>query len=212
MTSFTERGRRALALVASAMCVATAVAAFWYQDWRYSLPTPRPEGLSQPALGASIDTGRVLGRVSQRPTLIHVVNVDCPCSRFNVDHVRSLLRRFGDRVSFIALVQGTASADRLLPQFTGWGLPMEAVADTGGTRAAALGVYSTPQAVLLTADRRLYFRGNYNSSRYCVDRQSEYVRIAIEALLAGLAAAPLPEEATIAYGCPLPSHGVPTGL
>jgi hypothetical protein len=89
---------------------------------------------------------------------------------------------------------------------------MPAVADAGGERAAQLGVYSTPQAVLLTGDGRIYFRGNYNSSRYCIDRRSEFMRIAIEALLEGAPQAPVPSEAAIAYGCPLPVRPETAGL
>ena len=46
-------------------------------------------------------------------------------------------------------------------------------------------------------------RGNYNASRYCTDRATEYARIALELLL-GSNDAPVPAE-TPAYGCELPS-------
>ena len=77
------------------------------------------------------------------------------------------------------------------------------IPDPGGHRAARLGVYSTPQAVVIGADGRLFFRGNYNTTRYCVDSRTEFARIAIEALLAGIPLPDLPPQARVAYGCPL---------
>lgn len=201
MTSFL---RNALAVAASLVCLGTAVAAFWYQDWQYSLPTPRPDGLVQPALGTSVDLSSVLGRGYEGRTIaIHVVDPDCPCSRFNRDHLRALVRRFGKDVTFIALVQGSDDAAALRRSFARWGVAMDVVADPGGRRAQRLGAYSTPQAVVITAAGRLYFRGNYNTARYCVDKRTEFARIAIESLLAGDALPSMPTEATVAYGCPL---------
>ena len=203
-----------VAAAASTLCLGTAVAAFWYQDWRYSLPTPRPAGLSQPALGDPIDVATVLGAPFQgRAIAVHVLDPECPCSRFNRDHLRSLVRRFGDRLQFVALVQGSQDPGALQRSFESWGIPAAVVADPGGRRAARLGVYSTPQAVVIDGEARLFFRGNYNSARYCVDKRTEFARIAIEALLAGRALPPLPSEARIAYGCPLqpaPATATPT--
>lgn len=193
-----------MAALSSALCLGAGLAAFWYQDWQYSLPTPRPEGLEQPDLGTRIDVADLLGRQhAGRPVAIHVVDPDCPCSRFNRDHLRSLVRRFGDRVAFVALVQGSETPEALVESFADWGVPVEAQPDPGGRRAARLGAYSTPQAVVLTAEGRLYFRGNYNRTRYCVDRRTEFARIALESLLRGAPLPDLPDDARVAYGCPL---------
>jgi hypothetical protein len=178
--------------------------AFWYQDWKYSLPTPRPEGLEQPALGTRVDLQSVFGRrYDGRPVAAHVVDPDCPCSRFNRDHLRALVRRFGRDVTFVALVQGSDDADALRRSFARWNLAIDVVADPGGDRAKRLGAYSTPQAVVIGADRRLYYRGNDNTARYCVDKRTEFARIAIESLLAGAPLPSMPTDATVAYGCPL---------
>jgi hypothetical protein len=70
--------------------------------------------------------------------------------------------------------------------------------------AAACGIYSTPQAVLLDEHLRLYYRGNYNASRYCTDENTSYAKIALAALLnnsSGIIFNPL---ALRAYGCSLP--------
>lgn len=187
----------------------------WFQDWRYSLPTPRPSALVQPAVGSPLLlTGALAGLRLGRPAaagqiapavFLHFFNPDCPCSRFNLDHVRDLSARYGDRVRFIAVVQAE-NAPALDAEIQRCHLSMQAVVDADGRIARAYGVYSTPQAVLLDRQGRLYYRGNYNAARYCDRTASEYARIALDSLLAGHPPPLLPSSAAIAYGCPLPSN------
>ena len=82
---------------------------------------------------------------------------------------------------------------------------MEAILDADGSLGRALGVYSTPQAVILNGDGTLFFRGNYNLSRYCADAKTEYARLALEHALAHTPYT-APEGANIAYGCELPAN------
>lgn len=194
----------ACAIALSTLCLSTAVGAFWYQDWQYSLPTPRPDDLEQVSFGTPVDTTSILGQsYDGRVLVVHVVDPDCPCSRFNRDHLASLVKRFDNRVTFVMLVQGSDDADALARSFADWSIAARVLPDPGGLRAKKLGVYSTPQAVVIDQDGRLYFRGNYNAGRYCVDKRTEFARIAIEALLAGQPLPSLPVEATVSYGCPL---------
>jgi hypothetical protein len=118
------------------------------------------------------------------------------------------VRAHGDAVAFAALLQG-ADARGADDAFAALPRPLPVVHDDDGAIATALGVYATPQAVLFSADGRLYFRGNYNTSRYCVDRRSEYARLALESLRAGNGPPPLPPAATTAYGCALPGEKEP---
>ena len=122
-----------------------------------------------------------------------------------------MTRTYGDRVNIVAVLEED-STEKLTDGFRRMGLPIEAVVDSNRTLATALGVYSTPQAVILDARGRLIFRGNYNSSRYCVDRRSEYARIALDALLAFRPQPALEPAAFIAYGCRLPRAQAPTLL
>lgn len=188
-----------LLFAASAM---TAIAwVFWDQDLRYSLPTPPPPGLQQPALGTPIVLpAEIESRLAShgKPLLLHFYNPDCPCSRFNADHVAGLLHEFQERVTFCEVLE----ADREHAAEDS-GLNLTRFLDTDGSLAATMGVYSTPQAVLLDGDRRIRFRGNYNTSRYCSDRTTEFVRLAIEAMLSGRVYEP-PTAATASYGCELP--------
>ena len=71
--------------------------------------------------------------------------------------------------------------------------------------AAKCGVISTPQAVILDKQQQLFFKGNYNKSRYCTDTKSDYARMAIDSLLNKNANPLFNRQAHIAYGCSLPS-------
>ena len=75
-----------------------------------------------------------------------------------------------------------------------------------GPLAHAVGIYSTPQAAVLDADGGLFYQGNYNLTRYCRDRETEFARLALERLRLGAPAPQFVSAATVAYGCPLPSR------
>ena len=178
---------------------------FWQQDLQYRLPTPRPASWHRPAVATVVALSGDLERLRDgqpgRPLLLHFFNPSCPCSRFNVDHVRALAAEFGRDVQVVAvLAEGEPEAMRAAYRTLGLDVPY--VVDADRRLADALGVYSTPQAAILDAGSRLYYVGNYNRSRYCRDRETEYARLALEALLAGA-----PPSAAIdggpAYGCPL---------
>lgn len=193
-----KRLRLILALLLAALSLTAISVSFWYQDWQYSLPTPKPAHLQQPPFGSAIQLPPGLARFKQpnRPLFLHFLNSQCPCSRFNLDHVRSLTRRFGSGVDFVAVLQSRISGADLH-------LPMPVVGDQDGRLGLILGVYSTPQAVLLTQTGRLYFRGNYNISRYCMNETTEFARLALTSLVNGKMLPIFPEQAVIAYGCPL---------
>lgn len=139
---------------------------------------------------------------------LHFFNPLCPCSRFNIDHVRELRGSFGSRVDLVLVLEGD---DRQALDEAALSLHVDAphVCDLDGAIAQRFGVYATPQAVLLDSDRRLYFRGNYNTSRYCVERSTQFARRALESLTAGSPAPDFGEAASTAWGCSLPSAGDP---
>lgn len=200
---------------------AAAGAAFWYQDVRYSLPTPRPQALVQPPLGTELHLDEWLRPAGigakDKPVLLHFFNPDCPCSRFNLSHLRELRARFGDRVSFVAAVQPYEEGElndedraELKRAMIRLDVDIDWFIDTGGRLAALAGVYSTPQAVLTDSRWRIVYRGNYNVSRYCTDPKTQFVRLALEKLVSedskpSLGVAGRASEPP-AYGCELPSN------
>src|SRR5262249_36899239 len=86
---------------------------FWLEDWRWSLPTPRPVNLEQPLVGKSLTrSARVAELIAQspgKPLFLHFFNPDCPCSRFNQDHVRDLIRTHARDASFVAVIEPEGS-------------------------------------------------------------------------------------------------------
>ena len=182
----------------------------WEQDWKWGLPTPRPDHLTQLPIGTRLalpDT--VTARwtaASGRPLVLHFFNPDCPCSRFNQDHVRDLIRAHRGRVTIVAVIEpegGPVSPRAVANAERDLGVPV--LLDADGSLAKYVGVYSSPQAVVVTPAGALYFRGNYNLARYCTDARTEFARIAIEHVLSGAPKYDAPLQARIAYGCPLPS-------
>ncbi len=83
------------------------------------------------------------------------------------------------------------------------------VVDSDKKLANACGVYSTPQAAIIQTSNRLYFRGNYNRSRYCTSKESNFVQMALDSLVADKRPPIFNELATNSYGCSLPATEAP---
>lgn len=174
---------------------------FWYTDWKYSLPTPVPAAYHPVTTGTSVDLGGRLPVDGKKPVFLHFFNPDCPCSRFNIPFFKSLVRKYGDRISFAVVVVNNRSysAEAIKEKFD-----LDIPVSFDSTLAAACGVYSTPQAVLLDAGHHLYYRGNYNKSRYCTDSRTNYAQMAIDSLFSHVPQPVFSGLALKAYGCTLP--------
>lgn len=208
-----SRSRLVVVIVAALSCFAFISFVFWNEDLKYSLPTPRPVDLVQLPVGAewhfgawssALNLSESLGEPSaaRPPVLFNFFNPACSCSRFNLTHLRGLQAKYGDKVRFVAVIQSLEDASATKERLKALDLNMPYVLDNSGAIAAEVGVYSTPQAVLVDRGSRILYRGNYNLSRYCTDPNTEYVRIALEALVRAESVV-LPEDP--AYGCELPS-------
>jgi hypothetical protein len=174
----------------------------WHEDWKYSLPTPVPENYnaSKPVNGKYLAS--VLAPGSSSPLFLHFFNPECPCSRFNIPHFKSLVNKYGDRVKFAIVLMaadGKYTADDILKKFD---LDIPVIINRG--IADSCGVYSTPQAVLLNEKHELYYRGNYNKSRFCADRKTNFAQMAIDSLLSNRTNLITDKAALKSYGCCLP--------
>jgi len=175
---------------------------FWHNEWKYSLPTPVPAKYRAAEKGDTINLKNKLFAGSHKPSFIHFYNPECPCSKFNIPHVNSLVKKYGAKINFAIVVMNSNekyTVEEIQDKFNP-GIPVlfdKSMADS-------CGVYSTPQAVILDADHKLYYRGNYNKSRYCTDKNSYYAQMAIDSLLTNNLNPTFTKYALEAYGCALP--------
>ncbi|MET0242652.1 MAG: redoxin family protein [Flavitalea sp.] len=179
------------------------VAVFWYSEWKYQLPTPVPENYVAVATGTKIAKPEAISSANhKRPFFIHFFNPDCPCSKFNVPQFRTLVNEHKNDMDFMIVVLNNEkySADQIRKKFD---LDVPVSFDT--SLATTCGVYSTPQAVLVDENSNLYYRGNYNKTRYCTDKKTSYAAMAIEAVLAKKHSLNFDKSALTAYGCQLPT-------
>lgn len=174
---------------------------FWYNDLIYQLPTPIPKDYKSIEKGSLIVFNKDLNKDHSKPVFLHFFNPDCPCSRFNIKHFKSLVKAYGDRIDFRVVVLSPKSFTQEIIQ-NKFGLQIPILFDA--TLAKACGVYSTPQAVLLDQDQRLYYRGNYNTTRYCTDEKTSFAKIALTGLLKKQTDLVFSEAALKSYGCTLP--------
>lgn len=174
----------------------------YIEDIRYSMPTPVPQNYREVPLNTFVSASDPVLSVNEKPKFIHFFNPHCPCSRFNLEHFRDLISQFSGKIDFAVVLQ--TEKDDSSEKYRKLNLQLPFVEDKDGKTAEKYGVYSTPQAVILDKKGRIYYRGNYNKSRYCSLRSSEYARLAAESLLREQKLEELPLYAVIAYGCQLP--------
>jgi hypothetical protein len=180
---------------------------FWRYEWKYGLPTAVPANYHDVYLGALIQlpaSAQLLRTPGAKPLFLHFFNPDCPCSRFNMPQFRALVEKYSDKVDFAIIVMSPRifTSAQLQDKF---GLPHPLPVLRDSAVAAACGVYSTPQAVLIDAGGKLYFRGNYNRSRYCSDPRTGFAEQALDGLLHNDYSLTFSPLALKAYGCQLPS-------
>ena len=182
-----------------AICLSGIICIFWFQEIKYSLPTPVPPRYVMVALKAKVNIAAAI----KLPAFIHFYNPACPCSKFNAAHVKHLIGSHGHSIQFTIVVPSLADVPTARNKF---GEGIEYVVDHKGEIAAACGVYSTPQAVIVAEDSQLYFRGNYNRSRYCTGQATNYAELALLSFVNNQPAPIATLEATTSYGCQLPNQ------
>ena len=186
----------------SALCLIGWI--FWEHEIKYASPTPLPDHFKDVSIGSRIDLGP-MNVSSGKSTVLHFFNPDCPCSKFNMKDFESLSKKYANRVNFYIVLQ-TDNEDAENEFKKRYELNLPVLPDRGGIISDMCGIYSTPQAVILDKNSVIYFKGNYNKSRFCTRKQTRYVEIALDSLVQDK---PLPmfvqAELTLPYGCTLPS-------
>jgi hypothetical protein len=194
-----------LAGIVLGMCLCFIGTLFWYLDWVYRLPTPVPPSYQAVDTGSTIALGDTRGSNKGKPVFLHFFNPRCPCSRFNIPEVRALIREYGERVSFSVVVLLPDGEDSVTENDIRDRFGPEVTVSFDRGLAISCGVYSTPQAVIIDGEGKLFYRGNYNKNRYCTSRATSYARMALDSLLKGGTESPTDVAALTSYGCELPS-------
>ena len=174
---------------------------FWYHEWKYSLPTPVPENYHPLQVGEHVDVARKFNLATNKPLLIHFFNPECPCSRFNVPHFKSLVKKYSEEINFAVVIinksrsyTGSEIQDKY--DFTVQALFDQSIADS-------CGVFPPSKAVLLMAEVGFHYRATIIKG-YCINKNSNYAEMAIDSLL-GLHSYPICSQCGVkAYGCRLP--------
>lgn len=178
---------------------------FWKEEVRYTLPTPIPANYRAVAVGETIPTSE-LG-LPNKALYLHFYNPDCPCSRFNAQHIRQIIRSHGDSISSFVIVPSAHDIPTARKEF---GEAMDFRVDSQGALSKACGVYSTPQAVVIDEKGKLFYRGNYNRARYCTAQATNYAELALVSLINGSSPPVFDLFATQSYGCSLPNSNSAT--
>ncbi|WP_442587355.1 TlpA family protein disulfide reductase [Pedobacter sp. AW31-3R] len=174
---------------------------FWYNQLVYLLPTPVPKNYKDVSRNTVISLDPGLNFKNNLPVFLHFFNPDCPCSKFNISYFNSLVKTYQNKVNFVIVLMTEKPYTPIEIQQR-FNIHIPVIADM--SLAAVCGIYSTPQAVILKADHRLYYKGNYNRTRYCTDEKTGYAKIALDGLLnnTDVHFSPLTLKA---YGCTLPN-------
>src|SRR4051812_20378052 len=138
---------RYLVLVAVLMICATGVGSiFWFQEVRYTLPTPLPANYKAVQVGEQVLQANTIHQLPAGPLFLHFYNPDCPCSRFNARHMKTLIRAYHDSIQLYIIVPSASALEKASDEF---GAAQNYYVDKEQAIAKLCGVYSTPQAAVL---------------------------------------------------------------
>lgn len=179
-------------------CAVGIIGIFWKQNLQYSLPTPVPASYQEVSIGTPVSFPALLP--NNKAHFIHFYSPDCPCSRFNARHIKSLIHEYDSSIAFVIIVPEQKYVNKAKAEF---GEDMIVIPDHQGVIAKTCGVYSTPQAAIIDHNGKLYYRGNYNSSRYCTTKATNFAELSLVALLNNRPSPAFGLLATQAYGCEL---------
>jgi hypothetical protein len=200
------KGRTLLVSAILILSFTGMLAIFWYQENQYLFPTPVPKNYKAVYPGEVVEVSAFIDKTFSKPVLLHFFNPDCPCSRFNMEHFQRIVARYKGKMDFYAVLHSADNNEAKSRFQDKYGLDIPVIRDTNNKLAEACGVYATPQAAILDQKGQLYYRGNYNKSRYCTDANSNFAQMAIDSLLAAKPSPVFIELATRAYGCELPDN------
>ena len=99
---------------------------------------------------------------SGKPSYLHFFSEDCRNARINISHIDRIISEYKEEVNFYIINGSSLDSQRLRDKYH---LPIhvQILDDAAGIIAQTLRVKSSPYALLTTADKSLFFGGNYQS-------------------------------------------------
>lgn len=204
MLTFTMVLRITIFVIFVSGILASIAFIFWRHEYQFNLPTPKPKNVKLVEKGDLVSLDFI---DNKRASYIHFYNYDCPCSRFNIKEFQSLVHEYKGEVDFYAIIESEGLSQDDIKDFqTKYDLGIPVIQDKNGKIASQLGIYSTPQVVILNSDT-VYYKGNYNKARFCLTKNTKFAEIALHSLVNKQPLPVFPAVAAIPYGCSLPSNG-----
>ncbi len=173
---------------------------FWTSDIRNRLISTQKD---IPAVGSTVKIGDLTLDTSADKMYLHFYDQNCHYSKKNIAHLDKLIAETHEAIQWIIVTKtdvgiGTTPIER-------FGKQVKWVVDADGTIADRMGVFMTPQAVLLEGST-IYYRGNYTKNgAFCgADNiKSSNPAIAIQSKLKGQPLPFLMATSNSYVGCPL---------
>jgi hypothetical protein len=151
---------------------------FEYHDAVFDSRTMMPDA----TMGASIKPDAVA-------KVIHYFDPECPCTRFNTEHVLELMERYqASGVKFEVRVPNTAGLEKALKIFSA---PVQIV-------EYAAAPVASPAALVLDSAGLVHYIGPYSPGAVCSTRSGDFVSIVLDDLLEGR---PALQDVNLARGC-----------
>jgi len=175
---------------------------FWTRELQYITPTKKPHNYVEVKVMDKVNLEEALGPANGKPFFIHYYNPYCPCAKFNYGYYEDLVKKQAGNFNMY-MVMREMDSDVLDEIREKVNTNITILIDEGGEIARQTGVYSTPQAVLVNEDYTMYYRGNYNRSVFCTQKDYNYAEMAIDSMLMDRPTPDFGYFATTSYGCSL---------
>ncbi len=196
--------KRILGLVSIGLMLSAVGQIFWDEEFKHYKPRNAESSTLVP--GEFITLAPEFIKLKDKPAFIHFYDNDCLFAKTNIDHLGLFTEdRGGDVDYYLILVGASEGIDQLQKKFN---VPdhFKVVSDPDLKISTALGVNTTPQAVILDPDSRLYFKGNYtNQTGLCgpLNIGNSAPALALDAREKNLPAPLFPDYQTQEWGCDL---------
>lgn len=174
---------------------------------QYEEPTPVPNNYQEIPLLSDVRLSFL--KKNNKPTLIHFFNPNCSYSIFNLEDFKFLSRKYESTINFVVAIHlKEAETYDLNTIKSDFGNTVQIINDSSKEIAEKVGVYATPQAVIINENSQIYYRGNYNKARFCTSKPTNFVELSLMAVLNKQDLPIFDEKATIPYGCVLPANNI----